>query len=76
MTDTSGETTETGGGLYATMKVYDAETNECFHLKMVEDEIYIFPVDEDFSLSTFMRFYEFVCEYIDHRAEPSTAVGD
>lgn len=66
-------TTETqeersGGGLYWTAKVYDDKTGEFFRLKAIQDTIYVYPVDEEFGLGTFMRFVEFVKENVDPNA--------
>ena len=61
-----------GGGVYWSAKIYDDQTGEFFKVRADEDAIRVFPVDEDFSLSTFARFYEFVVENIDPRAEPVT----
>lgn len=57
-------------GVYWSAKIYDDETNEFFKVRADGDGIRVFPVDEDFSLSTFARFYEFVVENIDSRAKP------
>jgi len=57
-------------GVYWSAKIYDQKTNEFFKIRADENGIRVFPVDEDFSLSTFARFYEFVVENIDRRAEP------
>jgi hypothetical protein len=65
--DTSGE------GVYWSAKVYDEQTGECFKLRADADELRVFPVDADFSLSTFARFYEFVVENIDPHAKPVPA---
>ena len=58
------------GGVYWSAKVLDQRSGEWFKLRADGDEIRVFPVDEDFSLGTFARFYEFVVENIDHRAKP------
>jgi len=57
-------------GVYWSAKVLDQQTGEFFKIRADADGIRVFPVDEDFSLSTFARFYEFVVEHIDERAKP------
>lgn len=59
-------------GVFWSAKIYDEQTDEFFKVRANSDEIRVFPVDEDFSLSTFARFYEHIVEYVDHRAKPVT----
>ena len=62
-------------GVFWSAKVIDQRTGEQFKIRADSDSIRVFPVDEDFSLSTFARFYEFVVENIDERAKPVTNAG-
>lgn len=62
-------------GVYWDTKVIDKRTGEKFRLKATDDEIRVYPVDEDFSLGTFYRFYEFVCENVDRNARPVVEDG-
>jgi len=59
-----------GDGVFWSTKVLDEQSGEWFKIRADGDTIRVFPVDEDFSLGTFARFYEFVVEHIDERAEP------
>lgn len=59
-----------------TCKVIDERTNEKFRLKSDGETIRVYPLDEDFSLGTWMRFYEFVVKNIDPMAEPVTSVDN
>jgi hypothetical protein len=55
--------------MYWSATVYDDGTDQKFKLKSTGGEIRVFPTSEDFDLGTFYRFYEFVCEHVDDRAE-------
>jgi hypothetical protein len=57
-------------GLFWSATVIDQKKGQQFKIRANEDEIRVFPADEEFDLGTFYRFYEFVCEKIDHGARP------
>jgi hypothetical protein len=57
-------------GVYWTAKIYDEKTDEFFKVRADENGIRVFPVNDEFSLSTFSRFYEFIVEHVDSRAKP------
>jgi hypothetical protein len=56
------------GSLYFTTEVIDQVENSSFRIKANENQIRIFPQDES-DLGTFYRFYEFIQDSIDERAE-------
>lgn len=56
--------------VYWTAKIYDEKTNEFFKIRADKNGIRVFPVNNEFSLSTFCRFYEFIVEHVDSRAKP------
>jgi len=62
-------------GLYWSAKIYDDKSDEFFKVRADAEAIRVFPVDEDFSLGTFARFYEFVVENVDARARPVVREG-
>lgn len=62
------------GSLYFSSKIIDETKNSVFRIKANEDEIRIFPQDEK-DLGSFYRFYEFIQDSIDERAQLNSAVG-
>ncbi|ELZ88490.1 hypothetical protein C453_01460 [Haloferax elongans ATCC BAA-1513] len=56
------------GSLYFTTEVIDRVKNSAFRIKANENQIRIFPQDES-DLGTFYRFYEFIQDSVDERAE-------
>jgi hypothetical protein len=65
-----GDEIESDGALFWSATLIDEKSGQKFKIRANEDEIRVFPTDEDFGLGTFARFYEFVCENIDERANP------
>jgi len=62
------------GSLYFSSKIIDGTKNSVFRIKANEDEIRVFPQDEK-DLGSFYRFYEFIQDSIDERAQLNSAVG-
>ncbi|MFC6838369.1 hypothetical protein [Halomarina ordinaria] len=60
------------GSLYFSTKLIDETKNSVFSIKANEDEIRVFPQDRK-DLGSFYRFYEFIQDSIDERAELAQA---
>lgn len=56
------------GSLYFTTEVFDEIKNSSFRIKANENQIRVFPQEES-DLGTFYRFYEFIQDSVDERAE-------
>jgi hypothetical protein len=56
------------GSLYFSSKVIDKKKQDVFKLKASEDEIHIFPQDEENDLGSLYRFFEFVQDNVDQNA--------
>lgn len=45
---------------YLSSKIFDVETNEFFHIKVIEDTIQIYPKNKNFSFEIFKRIIRFI----------------
>jgi hypothetical protein len=57
------------GSLYFSSKVIDKKKNDVFKVKATEDEIRIFPLEEEKDLGSLYRFFEFIQDNIDQNAK-------
>lgn len=62
------------GSLFFSGKVYDEDNDVFFNIRANEDEIRVFPAEER-DIGTFFRFYEFVQDKLDDRANFATIEG-
>lgn len=62
------------GSLFFSGKVYDEESDIFFNIRANQDEIRVFPAEES-EIGTFFRFYEFVQDKLDDRANFATVEG-